>query len=88
MKKVVIRMKLNDTVSMMNSSDFKDRFRAEYYQLSNRSDGLDAMLKKFKDGQLTFTPKCDYELFYEQLVYMRQYQRILERRAEIEDISL
>ena len=77
-------MKLNDTVATMNSADFKDRMRAEYYQLVIRADGLDEMLKKYKSGKLTFTPKCDYELLYEQLVYMRQYQRILECRAEIE----
>lgn len=79
-------MKLNDTVTMMNSEDFKDRFRAEYYQLVNRADSLERMLKKYKSGELTFTPKCDYELLYEQLVYMRQYQRILECRAEIEGV--
>ena len=33
-------------------------------------------------------PKCDYELLYEQLVYMRQYQRILECRAEIEGVIM
>ena len=81
-------MKLNDTVATMNSADFKDRMRAEYYQLVIRADGLDEMLKKYKSGKLTFTPKCNYELLYEQLVYMRQYQRVLECRAEIEDISL
>ena len=81
-------MKLNDTVATMNSADFKDRMRAEYYQLVIRADGLDEMLKKYKSGKLTFTPKCDYELLYEQLIYMRQYQRILECRAEIEGISL
>ena len=31
-------------------------------------------------------PNCSYELLYEQLVYMRQYQRILECRAEIENV--
>ena len=81
-------MKLNDTVAMMNSVDFKDRMRGEYHQLAIRADGLEAMLKKYKDGQLPFAPKCDYELLYEQLVYMRQYQRILECRAEIENVIL
>ena len=81
-------MKLNDTVAMMNSADFKDRMRAEYYQLVTRADGLDSMLKKYKEGKLTFTPTCDYELLYEQLVYMRQYQRILECRAEIEGVIM
>ena len=41
-------MKLNDTVAMMNSTDFKDRMRAEYHQLVNRADGLGNMLKNYK----------------------------------------
>lgn len=43
-------MKLLDTVEMMNSSDFKERFRAEYYQLKIRKEGLANMLKKYKNG--------------------------------------
>ena len=81
-------MELNDTVAMMNSADFKDRMRAEYHQLVNRADGLEGMLKNYKDGKLKFKPKCDYELLYEQLVYMRQYQRILECRADIEGVIM
>lgn len=26
---------LKDTIELMNSSDYKDRFKAEYYQLQN-----------------------------------------------------
>ena len=81
-------MKLNDTVAMMNSSDFKDRMRAEYHQLVTRADGLDSMLKKYKEGKLTFTPKCESELLQEQLVYMRPFQRLLECRAEIEGVIM
>jgi hypothetical protein len=80
--------KLMETATMMKSTDYQERFKAEYYQLAIRADGLDEMLKKYKSGKLTFTPKCDYELLYEQLVYMRQYQRILECRAEIENVGL
>ena len=81
-------MKLNDTVAMMNSADFKDRMRAEYHQLKIRADGLEGMLKKYKAGELSFVPTCSYDLLYEQLVYMRQYQRILECRAEIEGVIM
>ena len=81
-------MKLNDTVAMMNSEDFKDRMRGEYHQLKIRADGLEGMLKNYKSGNLKFTPKCSYELLHEQLVYMRQYQRILECRAKIEGVII
>lgn len=81
-------MKLQDTIELMNSSDFKDRFKAEYYQLKIRRDGLKEMLKKYKEGTLEFTPNCDYDLLHTQLVYMEGYMVVLETRAEIENIKL
>ena len=81
-------MKLQDTIELMNSEDFKDRFKAEYYQLKIRRDGLKKMLKKYKEGTLGFTPKCDYDLLHTQLVYMEGYMVVLETRAEIENIKL
>ena len=81
-------MNLTDTVELMNESDFKDRFRAEYFQLSIRLSKLEKMLCEMKAGALTFTPKCSYELLHEQAVYMRQYKRVLEERAKIEGIDL
>ena len=38
-------MKLQDTVDLMLGADFKDRFKAEYYQLDNRIVGLQRMLE-------------------------------------------
>lgn len=32
---------LKDTIELMNSSDYKDRFKAEYYQLKIRYTKLD-----------------------------------------------
>lgn len=46
------------------------------------------MLEAYKAGTLSFTPKCSYELLYEQLIYMRAKLKVLEERAEIENISL
>jgi hypothetical protein len=81
-------MKLQDTVDLMLGTDFKDRFKAEYYQLDNRIAGLQRMLKGYKEGTLNFTPNCSYEILYEQLVYMELYREILEERAKIENIEL
>ena len=81
-------MKLQDTIELMNSEDFKDRVKAEYYQLKIRLDGLKKMLKKYKEGTLEFTPNCDYDLLHTQLVYMEGYMVVLETRAEIENIKL
>ena len=80
-------MKLIDTV-MMNSENYKERFRAEYFQLDIRINGLSNMLEKYKEGSLTFTPSCSYEVLYTQLVHMENYKRSLEERAKIENIIL
>ena len=81
-------MKLQDTVDLMLGTDFKDRFKAEYYQLDNRIAGLQRMLKGCKEGTLEFTPNCPYRILYEQLMYMKAYRDVLEARAEIENIEL
>lgn len=81
-------MKLSETVEMMNSVDFKERFRAEYFQLSNRIDGLSKMLVSYRAGTLKFTPKCSIKLLDGQLRSMITYRTHLEERAKIEDISL
>lgn len=81
-------MKLNETVEMMNSEDYKDRFRAEYLQLKIRMEGLATMLKKYKDGELNFTPLCSYELLNGQLRAMSMYALYLEERASIENINI
>lgn len=81
-------MKLSDTVSMMNSQDYKERFRGEYFQLINRIDGLGAMLIKYRKGTLSFTPKCTLKLLDAQFNSMIIYATHLKERAKIEEISL
>ena len=82
------RMELKDTVEMMNSADYKERFKAEYLQLEIRVNGLRNMLKKYKDGTLTFKPSCSYDLLNGQLKAMELYATYLDERAEIEGIDL
>lgn len=81
-------MELKDTIEMMQSEDFKERFRAEYYQTKIRYDKLDAMTVKYEAGTLAFTPNCSLELLKEQKAYMGNYIRCLKIRAEIEGIQL
>ena len=81
-------MKLIDTVEMMNSENYKERFRAEYFQLKIRAEGLEKMLEKYKQGTLPFKPSCDYEILYTQYIFMKHYQYTLEDRAKIENIIL
>lgn len=81
-------LSLEDTVSLMNSKDYKERFIAEYQQAKIRYDKLDTMTVKYEAGTLTFTPKCSLELLKEQKKYMGNYIRCLKIRAEIEGINL
>ena len=81
-------MQLKDTVEMMNSEDFKERFKAEYYQLLIRLDALTGMLNKWKNNTLDFEPKCSKETLENQLIFMQGYLNILGLRAEIEEIDL
>lgn len=81
-------MELKDTVGLMLSGNYMERFLAEYHQLNNRIAGLQRMLKDYREGTLEFTPNCSYELLFEQLVYMENYRDVLEERAKIENIDL
>ena len=81
-------MELERLIELMKSEDYKDRFRAEFYQLEDRIDKLVNMLEKYKAGTLNFTPSCSYELLSYQLQTMNAYKRVLEERAEIEGIEL
>ncbi len=81
-------MKLKDTIEMMNSEDYKERFKAEYYQAKIRYDKLDKMTVKYEAGTLEFTPSCSLEILKEQKKYMGNYIRMLRIRAEIEKIEL
>lgn len=81
-------MKLQDTVEMMNSADYKDRFKAEYWQLSLRLDALVGMLMKWENNMLDFTPKCSKETLENQVIFMQGYLNSLRLRAEIEGIEL
>lgn len=81
-------MELKDTIKMMQSGDFKERFKAEYFQTKIRYNKLHAMIVKYEAGTLTFDPKCKIDILKEQASYMGKYLYTLEIRAEIEGITL
>ena len=47
MKKILT---LEETAKMMLSEDYKERFKAEYYQLVNRYEALKSMVEKWDAG--------------------------------------
>lgn len=79
---------LKETVELMLSNDYKERFKAEYYQLKIRIDRLDNMLSKMENDELNFIPTCSYELLQNQLKAMLLYEIFLKERANIEKIDL
>jgi hypothetical protein len=85
------RLELMDTVELMGSSDYRDRFVAEYIQLKIRYEGLKAFNTKIEAARRTAEePKrdCHASLLREQQAAMGEYLHLLEVRAVIEDIDL
>ena len=82
------KMELKDTATLMTSKDYKERFKAEYYQVKIRYEKLLAMINKWEKGELTFTPTCPKETYNFQLRAMKEYLDILVIRAKIENIDL
>ena len=81
-------MELKDTVEMMTSNDYKERFIAEYCQIKIRYGKLKCMLEKWDEGILEFTPRCPRCTFGLQISAMENYLAILEARAVMESIAL
>ena len=81
-------MEIKETIPMITSEDYKERFKGEYFQLKIRIEKLADMLEKYKAGTLNFTPSTSYEVLFEQLVYMKNYLQVLKQRAEIENINI
>ena len=81
-------MELVNTIDLMTSADYKDRFKAEYYQTKILYNKLHKMVIKAEAGTLDFEPTCPIELLISQKRAMGLYLHDLEVRAEIENIDL
>lgn len=79
---------LRETIEMMNSEDYKERFKAEYYQVVIRYQKLKSMLDKWDSNQLEFTPTCPRSTYNMQITAMTDYIAVLEARAIMEGVEL
>ena len=79
---------LRDTIEMMNSEYYKERFKAEYYQMVIRYQKLKSMLDKWDNDQLDFTPICPRSTYNMQITAMTDYIAVLEARAVMEGVEL
>lgn len=77
---------LSDTIELMQSADYKDRFKAEYYQLDIRITKLEAVITRASNGD--FKPTCPVGMLQEQLHFMKAYKALLTSRADTEEIIL
>lgn len=81
-------MELRDTIPGMLSPYYKERFTAEYEQLSIRAQKLETFIDNYRHGRLSFKPTCSVELLEQQLDIMKAYMAVLEERAKIEGVHV
>lgn len=90
-KKEKSNMELKETVELMNSEDYKERFVAEYHQVKIRYEKLKNFCYKIEVeemlGKEVTKHDCPLELLREQQKYMGLYLSVLEKRALIENVE-
>lgn len=79
---------LSQTVDIMLSTGYKERFKAEYYQVVIRYKKLRDMLVKWDNRELNFKPICPRSTYNIQIKAMTDYIAVLEARAVMENIVL
>ncbi len=77
-------MELKDTIEMMTSEDYKERFKAEYCQLAIRYNKLKNAIKNSKLNK----ENCNVIFLVGQMSYMYAYLDVLLERAKLEKIEL
>ena len=91
-KKEKNNMELKETIELMCSEDYKERFVAEYHQVKIRYEKLKNFCNKIEVetmlGKEVTKHDCPLELLREQQKYMGLYLSVLEKRALIENVEL
>ncbi len=90
-------MELKDTAKRMQSEDYKERFKAEYYQTKIRYEKLKHFNTLIEAAVITESEEnavempehdCPRDLLRQQQRIMGEYLHILEVRAVIENVEL
>ena len=83
---------LCETISLMNSPDYRERFKAEYHQLSIRIEKLRKFINKIRASDYTrgmnVAHDCPLGMLLDQLHIMEEYRNILEQRSVVEGLDL
>lgn len=81
-------MTLAETVSLMTSEDYRERFKAEYFQTKIRAHKLAVLLKAWERGDFSCPPQTSRIVLERQLQQMTDYLSTLALRAQFEGIIL
>ena len=81
-------MELKDTIELMNSSDWKDRFMAEYLQTKIRYEKLHKLIVKREVDKHGFETPSPFDSWKTQANHMGLYLYELEKQAAIHGIEL
>ena len=81
-------MELKDTIELMSSSDWKDRFMAEYLQTKIRYEKLHNLIVKREVGKHGFNTPISLESWKTQAYHMGLYIFELEKQAVLHGIEL
>lgn len=90
-------MTFQDTIELMQSGDYEDRFKAEYWQTRIRYERLKSFNNRIEAAEATSFREnavdmpehdCPAEMLRNQQRVMGEYLHILEVRAVIEDVDL
>lgn len=80
-------MELKDTINLMMSDDYKERFKAEYHQLKYRLEKLNALIIK-KSTRPEEVPDTSFLMLKQQAIIMEAYLKCLDDRARLENIQV
>lgn len=81
-------MQLRDTINFMISSDWKERFLAEYFQTKIRYEKLHKMIVMREVGRQGFGTPISLDSWKEQAHHMGMYLYELEKQAAVHGIEL
>lgn len=84
-------MELKDTEKLMESANYEERFRAEYYQTKIRYEKLKKYADRIEVEHITgknVEHDCPLDMLREQQRCMGSYLHVLELRAIVEGVEL
>ena len=81
-------MELKDTIELMTSESWKDRFVAEYLQTKIRYEKLHKLIVKREVDKIDFITPIPFDSWMTQAAHMGGYLYELEKQAAIHGIEL